>query len=174
MVDSIFTGILTWFHVVSVIGWSGAAITFLVAIGPTLRKLSPQANIEIVLKMFPRYVRTIQIFTVLTIIFGPLLAFTMNATNEIGGPNSFDLISPWSRLITAGATVGIFTFFLVFLVFTPTAKGLGQLIQQMQQNPQQPLPEKFGILQKRTAILGPLAVTLLLMAEVFMVAAAQF
>ena len=71
MVDSIFTGILTWFHVVSVIGWSGAAITFLVAIGPSLKKLSPQANSEFVLKMFPRYVRTIQIFTLLTIIFGP-------------------------------------------------------------------------------------------------------
>lgn len=174
MVDSIFTGILTWFHVVSVIGWSGAAITFLVAIGPSLKTLSPQANGEIVLKMFPRYVRTIQIFTVLTIIFGPLLAFTMNATNEVGGPNAFDLISPWSRLITAGATVGVFTFFLVFLAFTPTAKGLGQLIQQMQQNPQQPPPKEFGTLQKRTAILGPLAVTLLLLTEVFMVAAAQF
>jgi hypothetical protein len=37
MVDSIFTGILTWFHIVSVIGWSGAAITFLVAVGPSLK-----------------------------------------------------------------------------------------------------------------------------------------
>ncbi|HLN89738.1 MAG TPA: hypothetical protein VK253_06700 [Candidatus Binatia bacterium] len=174
MVDSIFTGILTWFHVVSVIGWSGAAITFLVAIGPSLKKLSPQANSEILLKLFPRYVRTIQTFTVLTIIFGPLLAFTMNLTNEVGGPNSFDLISPWSRLITAGASVGIFSFFLVFFAFTPTAKGLGLLIQQMQQNPQQPPPKKFGTLQKRAAILGPLAVTLLLTAEVFMVTAAQF
>jgi hypothetical protein len=174
MVVSIFTGILTWFHIVSVIGWSGAALTFLVAIGPSLKKLSPQANSEIVLKMFPRYVRTIQIFTVLTIIFGPLLAFTMNATNEVGGPNSFDLISPWSRLITAGASIGIFTFFLVFLAFTPTVKGLGKLIQLMQQNPQQPPPKKFATLQKRAAILGPLAVTLLLIAEVFMVTAAQF
>ncbi len=174
MVDSIFTGILTWFHVVSVIGWSGAAITFLVAIGPSLKKLSPHANSEIVLKMFPRYVRTVQIFTVLTVIFGPLLAFTMNATNEVGGPNVFNLISPWSQLITTGAAIGIFTFFVVFLAFTPTAKGLGRLIQQMQQNPQQPPPKRFGILQKRAAILGPLAVTLLLSAEVFMVAAAQF
>ncbi len=174
MVDSIFTGILTWFHIVSVIGWSGAAITFLAAVGPSLKKLSPQANSEIVLKMFPRYVRTIQTFTVFTIIFGPLLAFTMNATDEVGGPNTFDLISPWSQLITAGAAIGIFTFFLVFLAFTPTVKGLGQVIQQMQQNPGQPPPKKFGTLQKRAAILGPLGVALLLTVEVFMVAAAQF
>jgi hypothetical protein len=98
----------------------------------------------------------------------------MNATNEVGGPNTFDLISPWSRLITAGAAIGIFTFFLVFLAFTPTAKGLGRIILQMQQNPEKPPPEEFGTLQKRIAVLGPLAVTLLLLAEVFMVAAAQF
>ncbi len=173
MVVSIFTGILTWFHVVSVIGWTGAAITFLVAVGPSLKKLSPQANSEIAIKMFPRYVRTIQVFTALTVTFGPLLAFTMNAFND-GGPNAFDLISPWSRFIMAGASVGIFTFFLVFLAFTPTANGLSRLVQQMQQNPQQPPPEKFSTLQKRIAILGPLAVGLLLSAEVFMVAAAQF
>jgi len=174
MLDQVIVGALTWFHVVSVIGWTGAALTFLVAIGPSLKRLSPQANSEIALKMFPRYVRTIQIFTVLTLIFGPLLAFTMNATNEVGGPNVFDLISPWSRFVTAGASVGIITFFLVFFVFTPTAKGLGRIILQMQQNPQQPPPAEFGSLQKRVAILGPLAVTLLLLAEVFMVAAAQF
>ncbi len=174
MVDSIFTGILTWFHVVSVIGWSGAALTFLVAIGPSLKKLSPPASGEVALKLFPKYVRTVQIFTVLTVIFGPLLAFTMNATNEVGGPNVFDLISPWSRLITVGASIGVFTFFVVFLAFTPTAMGLVHLIQEMQKNPQQRPSEKFGVLQKRAAILGPVAVSLLLLVEVFMVAAAQF
>ncbi len=174
MVDEVIVGAVTWFHIISVIGWSGAALTFLVAIGPSLKKLSPQANSEIVLKLFPRYVRTIQVFTVLTLTFGPLLAFTMNAANEIGGPNAFDLVSPWSRLVTTGASIGIATFFLVFFAFTPTAKGLGRLMMQMQKSPQQPPPVEFGKLQKRAAILGPLAVTLLLSAEVFMVAAAQF
>ncbi len=173
MADQVIIGIITWFHVVSVIGWSGAALTFLAAVGPSLKKLSPQANSEIALKMFPRYVRTVQIFTVLTLIFGPTLAFTMNLFND-GGPNSFDLISPWSRFIMTGASVGIFTFFVVFLAFTPTSNELGRLILKMQQNPGQPPPEKFGKLQRRMAILGPLAVGLLLSAEVFMVAAAQF
>ncbi len=173
MSDQLIQGTLTWFHIISVIGWSGAALSFLVAVGPSLKKMSPQANSEIVLKMFPRYVRTIQVFTVLTLVFGPTLAFMMNLLND-GGPNSFDLVSPWSRLILAGASIGIATFFLVFFAFTPTAKGLGRVIQQMQQNPQQPPPAEFGSLQKRAAILGPLAVALLFSAEVFMVAAAQF
>ncbi len=170
MVDQIIVGTLTWFHVVSVIGWSGAAITFLVSIGPSLSKLSPQANGELVFKMFPRFVRSVQAFTVFTLIFGPLLAYTMND----GPPNAFDLISPWSRLITAGATVGIIMFFVVFFLLTPTTKKLARLIQQMQQNPQQPPPAELSKVRRLMAIGGPLSVALLLLAEVFMVSAAQF
>ena len=170
MVDQLIVGTLTWFHIVSVVGWFGAALTFLVSIRPSLGKLSPQASGEFILKVFPRFVRSVQVFTVLTLVFGPLLAFTMND----GPPNAFDLISPWSRLIVAGASFGIATFFVVFLVLTPTAKKIGRLIQQVQQNPQQPPPAELRVLQKRLAIIPPLGVTLLLLAEACMVAAAQF
>ena len=170
MVDQVIIGTLTWFHIVSVIGWSGAALTFLVSIKPSLAKLSAQANGELVFKMFPRFVRSVQVFTVLTLVFGPLLALAMND----GPPNAFDLVSPWSILITAGASIGITTFFVVFLLLTPTTKKLGRLIQQMQQNPQQPPPDELPVLQKRMAIGAPLSVALLLLAEVFMVSAAQF
>ena len=170
MVDQLVVGTLTWFHVISVIGWSGAALTFLVSIRPSLAKLTPQASGEFLLKVFPRFVRSVQVFTVLTLIFGPLLALTMND----GPPNAFDLISPWSRLIVIGASLGITTFFVVFFVLTPTAKKMGHLIRQMQQNPQQPPPTELRLLQKRLAIIPPLGVSLLLTAEVFMVAAAQF
>ena len=170
MVNQIIVGTLTWFHIVSVIGWSGAALTFLVSIRPTVAKFSPQANGEFVLKTFPRFVRSVQVFTLLTLVFGPLLAFTMND----GPPNAFDLVSPWSRLITAGASIGIATFFVVFLLLTPTAKKLEHIVLQMQQNPQQPQPADLHALQKRLAIIPYLGVSLLLSAEVFMVAAAQF
>lgn len=169
-VDQVIIGVITWFHVVSVIGWSGAALTFLVSIGPALRKLSAQANGEIVLKMFPRFARSVQAFTIFTLIFGPLLALTMND----GPPNAFDLISPWSQLITAGASVGIIMFFIVFFLLTPSVKRLGHIIQQMQQNPAQPPPNELSRVQRLLAVGGPLSVALLLTAEVFMVAAAQF
>ncbi len=170
MVDQIIVGTLTWFHIISVIGWFGAALTFLVSIRPSIAKFSPQASGEFVLKVFPRFVRSVQVFTVLTLTFGPLLAFAMND----GPPNAFDLVSPWSRLIIAGASFGIATFFVVFLVLTPTAKKMGNLIRQMQQNPQKPPPAQLQMLQKRLSIIPPLGVTLLLLAEACMVAAAQF
>jgi len=54
MVDQIVVGTLTWFHIFSVIGWSGAALTFLVTIKPSLAKFSPQASSEFSLKVIPQ------------------------------------------------------------------------------------------------------------------------
>ena len=170
MVNLIVVGALTWFHVFSVIGWTGAALTFLVTIKPTLAKFSPVASGEFVVKMLPRFVRSVQVLSILTIIFGPSLAFAM----ADGPPNAFDLKSPWSICIVIGASIGITAFLVVFLVLTPTAKKLTTLIRQMQQNPQKPPSAELPRLQKRLAIIPPLAVSLLLATEVFMVAAAQF
>ena len=170
MVNLIIVGTLTWFHIFSVIGWSGAALTFLVSIRPTVAKFSPQASGEFILKTFPRFVRSVQIFTVMTVIFGPLLALAM----ADGPPNAFDLKSPWSLCVTAGASIGITTFLVVFLLLTPTASKIIRIAQGMQQNPTKQPPAELGKLQKRLAMIPPLGVTLLLSAEVFMVAAAQF
>jgi uncharacterized membrane protein len=170
MVNQLLVGVITWAHIVSVVGWFGAVLTFLISIRSSLPKLSPQAGAEFILKVFPRFVRSVQVFTVLTVVFGPLLAFTMSD----GPPNAFDLMSPWSIFITIGASLGIIMFFVVFLLFTPTANKLVRLIWQMQQNPQQPPPSELSRLQKRLSLLPPIGATLLLMAEAFMVAAAQF
>jgi hypothetical protein len=136
MVDQIVVGTLTWFHIFSVIGWSGAALTFLVTIKPSLAKFSPQASGEFILKVLPRFVRSVQIFSILTLVFGPSLAFTM----ADGPPNAFDLKSPWSILIVIGASIGVTAFLVVFLVLTPTSKKLTNAIMKMKQNPQQPHP----------------------------------
>jgi hypothetical protein len=100
MVYQIVVGALTWFHIFSVIGWSGAALTFLVSIKPSLAKFSPAASGEFILKVLPRFVRSVQIFSALTLIFGPSLAYAMSD----GPPNAFDLKSPWSILIVIGAS----------------------------------------------------------------------
>lgn len=170
MTDILVTGIINWFHVISVIGWTGAVLTFIISIRPSLTKFSPQASGEFVVKAFPRFVRSIQVFSVLTMIFGPLLAFTMND----GPPNNFDYVSPWSIFITIGAVFGIIMLLMVFFFFTPTASRLVHAIMDMQKNPQQPPLTELKSMQKRLAIATPLSLALLFLAEVFMVGAAQF
>jgi uncharacterized membrane protein len=169
MLDVIIQGSLTLFHIISVVGWFGSSLLFLLVIQPSLQKLSPQANAELAVKMFPRLLRYVQVFTVLTVIFGPLLAFAIRD----GPPHVFNFVSTWSVFVTTGAVFGITAFLLVFLLMTPSIKKLVGLVMQMQKNPQQPPPAEFHMLQKRLKIGTPVAVTLLLLAEVFMVAAAQ-
>ncbi len=170
MVDILITGIINWFHVISVIGWTGAVLTFVISISPSLRNFSPQANGEFVVKAMPRFVRSIQFFSVFTLIFGPLLALTMND----GPPNAFDLISPWSQFVTAGATFGVIMLLMVFLVFTPTANRMVRAVSNMQKDPQHPPLDELKAVRRRMAIATPLSVAFLLLAEVFMVGAAQF
>ncbi len=171
MVDILITGIINWFHVISVIGWTGAVLTFIITLSPSLKKFSPQANGEFAVKAMPRLVRSIQIFSVSTLIFGPLLAVTM----QDGPPHAFDLVSPWSQFITAGAALGITMLLLVFFLLTPTASRMVRAISGMQKNPQLPPPlAELKLLQRRMAIGTPLSVVLLLLIEVFMVGAAQF
>jgi uncharacterized membrane protein len=170
MVSPFIEGSLAWCHIISVVGWMGASLLFLSVIQPSLQKLSPQTNSELVVKMFPRLLRHVQVFTVLTVIFGPLLAVAISSG---GAPHVFNLVSPWSIFVTTGASFGIATFLLVFLLMTPSIKKLGRLVLQMQQNPQQPPPVEFRSLQKRLKIGTPMAVLFLLLAEGFMVAAAQ-
>ncbi len=170
MVDILVTGVINWFHVISVIGWTGAVLTFIISINPSLKKFSAQANGEFVVKALPRFVRSIQVFSVLTLIFGPLLAYTMND----GPPNAFDLVSPWSRFITAGATVAVIMLLMVFFFLTPTANRLVRAVSDMQKDPQHPPLNELKVLQKRMVFGTPLSAVLLLLAEVFMVGAAQF
>lgn len=170
MTDILVTGIINWFHVVSVIGWTGAVITFIVSLQPSLTKFSPQANGEFIVKALPRLVHSIQVFSVLTLIFGPLLAFTMND----GEPNVFNFVSPWSVFITIGAAFGITMLLMVFFFLTPTANRLVRAVSNMQKNPQQPPLAELKKLRTRMAIGTPLGLVLLLLTEVFMVGAAQF
>jgi hypothetical protein len=128
------------------------------------------ASGEFVVKTLPRFVRSVQVFSVLALVFGPSLTFAM----ADGPPNAFDLKSPWSICIVIGAAVGVTAFLVVFLILTPTAKKLTNTVKKMQQNPHQPPPAELRKLQSRLAVIPILAVTLLLSTEVFMVAAAQF
>lgn len=168
MSDPLVVTVLTWFHVFSVVGWFGAALVFLVVIEPSLPNLSPQTSGEIILKVFPKFVRYIQVFAVLTLVFGIALALIMSN----GDLTLFGLGSAWGLDVTIGASFGFATFLLVFLLLTPSVEKLGKIVVQMQQNPLQPLPVEFHIVQERLKFGAPTAVLLLSLAMVFMVAAA--
>ncbi len=160
--------VLTWLHIFSVVGWFGAAMVFLMVIEPSLSRLSPQANAELVLQVFPRFVRFIQVFATLTLLSGVFLALSITG----GSTARFGFGSIWGLYVSLGAFFGVVTFLLVFFLLAPSVKSLGRLIIRIQQNPGHPPPPEVHRVQERLKRGAPAAVILLSLAMVFMVAAA--
>jgi len=168
LATSVILGVLLGFHIFSVVAWFGAVLFFVIIIETSLPKLSPQTNGELVLKVFPKFIRYVQLFSVLTLIFGIILALDISN----GDLALFGLGSTWGLFVTIGASFGFATLLILFLLAAPSVNKLGKVIMQMQANPQQPPPREFHILQKGLEIGGPTALGMLLLALVFMVAAA--
>ncbi|MDG6951429.1 MAG: hypothetical protein JRN12_06275 [Nitrososphaerota archaeon] len=168
MANAILVDALTWLHIFSVVGWFGAAMVFLMVVEPSLPNLSPQTNGELVLKLFPRFVRFVQTFATLALVFGISLALAISD----GDLALFGVGSTWGMYVSIGASFGIATFLLVFLLLAPSVKELGRLVVQMQQNPGQPPTPEFHKAQELLKYGAPAAVVLLSLAMVFMVAAA--
>jgi uncharacterized membrane protein len=168
LADTFLLGVLMWFHIFSVVAWFGAVLFFVIIVETSLPKLSPQTNAELVLKVFPKFIRYAELFSGLTLIFGISLAFEISNGNLA----LFGLGSTWGLYVTIGASFGFATFLILFLLAAPSVNKLGKAIMQIQANPEKPPPREFQILQKRLEIGGPTALGLLSLALVFMVAAA--
>jgi uncharacterized membrane protein len=155
------SGILAWFHILGAIGWMGAAMFFAIIVGPLLGKLTPGTRAELILKLFPRFVRYIGAFATLTLVMGVALAFSITNGN-IG------LLSP---SITAGAVLGLVAVGLATGVVIPSANRIVGILQGMAQKPGPPPPE---LSQATTRLrMGAAAVLVLLFVVlVLMVAAA--
>lgn len=157
-----------WLHIFSVVAWFGAVLFFVIIIETSLPKLSAQTNAELALKVFPRFIGYVKVFSVLTLVFGISLALVISN----GNVGMFGLGSTFGLFVTIGAAFGLATLLILFLLAAPSVKKLGNVILQMQQNQQQPPPPEFAILERRLKFGGPAALVLLALAMVFMVAAA--
>ncbi len=165
---SLELAVLFWLHIFSAIGWMGAAMVFGMVVAPLLPSFNPATRGEVVLKLFPKYIRYTEIFSLMAVIFGAILALAM-----AGG--DFAMFSPtttFGLFITIGATLAIITFGLGIGVIAPSAHRLVRLTESAVKNPGPPSPDllKTTGRLKTTATIG---LVLLILVLVFMVAAAE-
>ena len=163
---AISIAVLMWLHVFSAIGWMGAGLVFGMVITPVMRALSPATRSEVILKLFPKYIRFVQAFIGATLVFGVILAAVMsNGNMAIFAPtNSFGLF------ITTGAILALVTAAVAMGVVIPSAKKVYKLTEAMVKNPGPPPAE----LLKASARMGKGAVAgiiLLVLVLICMVAA---
>src|SRR2546426_8847816 len=73
MVSTLVSAVLAWLHILSAIGWMGSAMFLAMVLGPSTRELPPPSRRDLVLRLFPRFIRYVTIFATLTLVFGVLL-----------------------------------------------------------------------------------------------------
>jgi uncharacterized membrane protein len=120
--------VLLWLHLVSAIGWLGSVMVFGMLIGPTLPTLSPATRGELIVKLFPKYVRYLQVFTLITPIFGVGLALYVSR-------GSFTVFNPqiygdFGLFISIGAFLSVVAWVMVFGVLSPTARKIVRLTKE--------------------------------------------
>jgi uncharacterized membrane protein len=131
---------LLWLHVVGAIGWLGSAMLFGMVLGPALPTLSPTTRGEFIVKVFPRYIRFVQIFTLITPIIGVALALSMADGN-------FSVFAPTSQFglfISAGAALALVAWVVAFGVVTPAAGKVLRLTEQMMKSAGPPPSDLLG------------------------------
>lgn len=159
--------VVLWVHIFGAIGWLGAAMVFGMVIGPSLPKLSPGTRAEFMVKVTPKYVRYVEILSVITLVFGvAMVAVLADGNFSIMSPST-----PFGLYISTGAILALVAEALAFTVIVPSAHKIVKLTEVMMKNPGPPSPELIAA-GKRLRIGSVIGMILLILVTVFMVAGA--
>ena len=144
---SVVTEVLLWLHIVGAVGWVGAAMVFGMIVGPSLPIFTPSTRGEFIVKVLPRYVRYVQVFTILTPLVGVALALSLSN-------GSFSVFSPsttFGIFLSAGAGLSVVAWILAFGVIGPAAGKLVRLTVEMAKSSGPPPPDLLSASKKMRA-----------------------
>ena len=160
--------VLLWLHIVSAVGWLGAAMVFAMLIGPTLLTLTPSSRGELIVKLLPKYIRYAEIFTFVTPVFGLVLALYITQGNwAIFSPNTY-----FGLFLSIGALLSLVAWVISFGFVAPTGRKIVKYTTDMIKNPGAPPPAGLQRASQRLRIASTTGLVVLLLIVVCMVVAA--
>lgn len=152
--------VLLWLHIFSAVGWLGAAMLFGMVIGPTIGEMSPGTRAEIVVKIFPRFLRYVTIFALMTVAFGLALVADL-------GVDFFSTTD--GSYIKVGAGLALIAVIVAVVVIAPATRKMYKLTEEMLKNSTPPTPELAKV-AGRLRIGATTGLVLLILTLIFMVA----
>jgi len=161
-----FNGILLGLHIFSAASWFGAVLLFAMVVGPTIGDFTPATSGEVVVKMLPKYLRFIVIFTVLA----PVLGLVTLLSSSNGGFGVFTPNTNFGAYMSAGALLSLLTWIVTFVVLYPTGRRIIRITEEMVKK-QTPPPSVLPKLAMRLKISSGVGLALLIAILVCMVAA---
>lgn len=164
MTDQSVIAVLTFFHIVTAMGWLGGVIFFLSAVGPGARAFTPPALLEFLSKVGPKQIRFFAGVATGTIVFGLALLFAAYGTDY----------SSWPNYIETGLGFGLIAYLIAILVTIPTLRKMDRIARQAMSGPPGSPPPELPRLLRRANMAAMAVALLLLLALVFMVGSAVF
>ena len=161
-----FNGILLWFHIFAAASWFGAVMLFATVVGPTIGDFTPSTSGEVVVKMLPKYLRYIMIFTGLT----PILGLVTALSSSGGSMSIFVPNSDFGVYILAGALLSLVAWVVTFGVVYPTGKKIVRITEEVVRD-KSPQPPQLPKLAMRLKISSGIGLALLIAILICMVAA---
>ena len=163
MTDAWIVAVLTYAHVLSAIGWLGAALTMNIALGPLMSRFAPGTRMDLLQHFVPRFGRMTAAFAGLTVLFG----FGLYAAVYSGSSDT------WFSVIGVGIVLALVAFVDGAVVIIPAGTRLAAMARDMAGKPPGPPPPEFAPLLRRLQVSSVVAMVILLAVLGFMVAAAQ-
>jgi uncharacterized membrane protein len=163
----ILNTVVLWAHIFGAIGWLGSGMVFAVVVGPGLSILSPQSRVEFLVKILPKYLRYVEGFSMLTIVFGVVAA----AVFLNGNFSSISFSTSFGLYITAGALLALVGVAMAFSVIIPTARRIVGFAEALTKAPGPPPAEMLSAAE-RLRLSSTVAVFVLIAVTVLMVAGA--
>ena len=166
MVSTLVSAILAWLHILSAIGWMGSAMFLAMVLGPSTRELPPPSRRDLVLRLFPRFIRYVTIFATLTLVFGVLLGMGLVSDGS-------DVLSPlttWGLRIMIGASLALVAYAMALAVGLRSARGILRLLEK---TPQEVQAFEMAKLTRRLRLTAATVTLLLSVSLIFMVAASR-
>lgn len=140
---------------------------FSAVIGPGLARLSAPSRGEFFVKVAPNYVKFVEIFSGLTLVFGVAMVAVLSS----GGGDIMSPSTSTGLYITVGAVLALVAIILAYTLIIPSAKKMVKIAEAMMKAPGPPPPE-LGIAARRLRMGTVTATVLLLVVTALMVAAA--
>jgi uncharacterized membrane protein len=167
MVDPIIAGILNWLHVISAIGWLGAAMVFAMILSPVLPKMTAAGRGEFIIKVLPKYATYVTLLILSTLVFGGSLALYLVYTGS-----AFSFSSQWGLSIMAGAGIALLVAVIGLGIIIPAMKKMVKIVKDMQANPAAAPSPELPKIQRRMRVGSMIGLVLLFLVVIFMVTAA--
>ncbi|MDA4112925.1 MAG: hypothetical protein OK474_02660 [Thaumarchaeota archaeon] len=159
--------VVLWVHILGAIGWLGAVMVFGMVVGPSLPGLSGSTRVEFSARVLPRYARYIEIFSIITLVFG----VAMVAVITDGDFSMMSPSTPFGLYISIGAVLSLVPLGLVFAVVIPSAHRIAGMSEALMKTPGPPPPE-LAAASRRLRMGSMAGMALLILVTIFMVAGA--